>query len=210
MADAKICGVKDVRAIDAAIAGGARYIGLNFFPKSPRALSLDAAATLAAHARGRIEIAAVTVDADDEFLAAIQRATAPDWVQLHGSESPARASAARRFAGRGVIKAIPVAARADLAAADAFAGAADMLLFDAKAPPGAAMPGGNGQAFDWAILAGRTFLRPWFLSGGLTAENVAEAIAASGARLVDASSGIESAPGVKDPDRVAAFLAAAR
>ncbi|MDX2236700.1 MAG: phosphoribosylanthranilate isomerase [Hyphomonadaceae bacterium] len=210
MAEAKICGVKDAPALDAAIAGGARYIGLIFFPKSPRHVTFEAAQALAARARGRAQIVAVTVDADDAALAAIQAAAAPDWLQLHGAEPPPRVAAARRFARNGTIKALPVATRADLTAADAYAGAADMLLFDAKPPPGAGLPGGNGAAFDWPILAGRRLPRPWFLSGGLTADNVREAIAAAGATQVDTSSGVESAPGVKDLERIAAFLAAAR
>jgi len=210
MAEAKICGVKDAPALDAAIAGGARYIGLIFFPKSPRHVTLDAARALAARARGKAQIVAVTVDADDAALAALQAAVDPDWLQLHGAEPPPRVAAVRRFARNGTIKALPVATRADLDAADAYAGAADMLLFDAKPPPGAGLPGGNGAAFDWPILAGRRLPRPWFLSGGLTPDNVREAIAAAGAAQVDTSSGVESAPGVKDLQRIAAFLAAAR
>jgi phosphoribosylanthranilate isomerase len=151
----------------------------------------------------------VTVDADDDLLAQIARAAAPDWVQAHGSESPARTAALKRFAAKGVIRALGVARATDLVAAQAYEAAADMLLFDAKPPPGG-LPGGNAAAFDWGILKGRAFSRPWLLSGGLTPENVREAIAASGAGLVDVSSGVESAPGLKHPGRIAEFLAAAR
>lgn len=209
MAQTKICGITDTAAMDAAITGGARFIGLVFFTKSPRHLSLESAAALAERARGRAEIVAVTVDADDALLGAIARAVRPDWVQAHGSEGPARVAELRRFAGRGVIKALGIARSEDLAQAAAFEPAADMLLFDAKAPPGG-LPGGNAAAFDWKILAGRRFSRPWLLSGGLTPENVAEAIAASEAALVDVSSGVESAPGLKDAVKIAEFLAAAR
>jgi len=133
----------------------------------------------------------------------------PDWIQLHGSESPGKTAQARQYAGRGLIKALGIARSADLAQAAAYEPVADMLLFDAKPPPGG-LPGGNALAFDWAILSGQRFSRPWFLSGGLTPENVAEAITASGAALVDVSSGVEAAPGLKDPSRIAQFLAATR
>jgi len=207
MPAAKICGLTEPLSLDAALAGGARFIGLVFHPKSPRALPLSRAVPLAERARGRAEIVAVTVDASEPDLEAIHAALKPDWIQLHGSESPARAAAAARVAR--VIKALPVSAAADLAAAASFDGVADMLLFDAKPPPGAERPGGHGAAFDWRLLAGRSFSRPWFLSGGLTPGNVAEAAAISGARFVDASSGLEHAPGLKDPALIAAFLAAA-
>lgn len=209
MAETKICGLSDTEGMDAALTGGARYVGFVFFPKSPRHLSVEKAASLATPARGRADTVAVTVDADDDLLGAIARTLQPDWIQLHGAETPARAAAVRRYAGKGVIRALGVARAADLAAIDGYAEAADAFLFDAKAPPEAALPGGNGAAFDWRILAGRSFARPWFLSGGLDADNVAEAIATSAARMVDVSSGVERAPGVKDPLRIEAFLAAA-
>jgi phosphoribosylanthranilate isomerase len=209
MANAKVCGLSDREGLDAALAHGARFVGLVFFAKSPRNVSLERAAALAQLARGRADIVAVTVDADDGALSAIAEAVAPDWVQLHGREPPARSSEARRFARTGVIRAIPIASAEDFASLAPHATTADILLFDAKAPAGAALPGGNGAAFDWALLSGRAVPRPWFLSGGLDAANVGQAIAASGATLVDASSGVERAPGVKDPQRIAAFLAAA-
>ncbi len=209
MAEAKICGITDAATLDAALNGGARFVGLVFFPKSPRHLSLDAAAALAARARGRAEIVAVTVDADDALLEGIAGRVRPDWVQAHGSESPARLGALRRHSTRGVIKALSIARAEDLEQTAAYEAAADMLLFDAKPPPGG-LPGGNAAAFDWQILAGRQFSRPWLLAGGLTPQNVGQAIAASGAVLVDVSSGVETAPGLKDPNAIARFLAAAR
>jgi phosphoribosylanthranilate isomerase len=209
MAEAKICGITDARALDAALDGGARFVGFVVYPKSPRHVGRDKLATLAERARGRAEIVVVTVDADDELLTGVAEIARPDWIQMHGSEGPGRVSNAARYAGRGVIKALGVAKSEDLAQAAAYEAVADMLMFDAKPPPGG-LPGGNALAFDWSILAGRRFGRPWLLSGGLTPGNVAEAITASGAGLVDVSSGVEAAPGLKDPGLIAQFLAAAR
>jgi phosphoribosylanthranilate isomerase len=210
MPAAKICGLTAGDAIDAALEGGARYLGFVFFPKSPRYLRPEAAAALAARAHGRAETVAVLADPSDAELAAVAAALAPNWLQLHGEESPDRIAAARRFARCGIIKGLSVAGPADLDAARAFETAADMLLFDAKPPPGADRPGGYGQGFDWRLLAGQRFAKPWFLAGGLNPENVSDAVAQSGATLLDASSGLERAPGVKDPARIAAFLAAVR
>lgn len=209
MADVKICGVTTSEALDAALMGGARFIGFVIYPQSPRHLGRERLAALAARARGKAEIVAVTVDADDETLQAIAQLAQPDWIQLHGSESPARTAHAAQYARRGVIKAVGVAGSDDLGRAGAYEAVADMFLFDAKPPPGG-LPGGNAAAFDWGIMSGRSFRRPWMLSGGLTPENVAEAISTSGAALVDVSSGVESAPGLKDPGLIAHFLAAAR
>lgn len=209
MAQAKICGITSAEALDAAIAGGARFVGFVFYASSPRHLSRDRLAALAARARGRVETVIVTVDADDETLAGLAAAARPDWLQLHGSEGPGRVADAARYAERGTIKALAVARSADLAQVAAFEAVADMLLFDAKPPPGG-LPGGNAAAFDWKILSGQKFSRPWLLSGGLTPENVGEAIQASGAALVDVSSGVETAPGLKDAAKIAAFLSAAR
>ena len=211
MAEAKICGITTIEALDAALDGGARFIGLVFHEKSPRDLNTrrDVAKALAERARGRADIVAVTVNPTDELLYGVMQTIKPDWIQLHGSESPRRAGETRRFSRLGIIKALGVATSEDLAGAAAYEDAG-MLLFDAKPPAGADRPGGNALAFDWALLRGRSFTRPWLLSGGLTPENVAEAISFSGAGLVDVSSGVESAPGLKDPSRVAAFLAAAK
>lgn len=206
--DTKICGLNDRAGLEAALAGRARFVGLVFFPKSPRHVTFDQAASLAAHARGRAEVVAVTVNADDALLQEIAARLAPDWLQLHGDEPPARIEAVRRFAKRGIIKAIPIARSEDFAAASAY-DSADWLLFDAKAPPNAALPGGNGAAFDWRLLQGRAIAKPWFLSGGLDGSNLATAIVESGARAVDVSSGVEAAPGLKDALKISRFLAAA-
>lgn len=210
MVEVKICGLSDETSLDAAIAGGARYIGLVFFPKSPRNVSLDQAAALANRARGKVQIVAVTVDADDALLQALAARVRPDFLQLHGAETAARIAAARPFAKIGLIKAIPLATDKDLAAVSPLASLVDAFLFDAKPPAGAHLPGGNGAAFDWQILAGFRSPRPWFLSGGLTLDNVQEAIAASKAAAVDVSSGVEISPGVKDRGKILAFLAAAQ
>lgn len=210
MTHVKICGLKTPDAVDTALAGGARWVGFVVFPKSPRHIAPQAAAALARRARGRADTVAVTVDADDTLLAEIRAAFAPDWIQLHGQEGPARVAAVRAYAGKGVIKALPIARGEDFAAAAQFADAADWLMFDAKAPPEADRPGGHGASFDWQLLAGRRFARPWMLSGGLNPENLPAALAASQAPAVDVSSGVESAPGIKDAARIAAFLAAAR
>lgn len=209
MAEVKICGITDARALDAAIDGGARYVGFVVYPKSPRHLSRDKLAALSDRARGKAEIVVVTVDADDELLQLIKHHANPDWLQLHGRERPSMVAHARQYARTGVIKALGVARREDLEGARAYEPVAEMLMFDAKPPPGG-LPGGNAAAFDWTILAGQRFARPWMLSGGLTPANVQEAIAASGAAIVDVSSGVESAPGLKDPAKIAAFLAAAK
>lgn len=208
MLEAKICGLNDPAGVAAALRGQARYLGFVFFAKSPRNVSPERAAALAAPAAGRADTVAVTVDPDDEALAIIAATLKPDWIQLHGREDPTRAAAVARYARKGVIKAIGVARIEDLAVADRYTTAVAALMFDAKAPEGANLPGGNGAAFDWQMLGGLKFARPWFLSGGLTAENVAEAVRASGAGAVDVSSGVESAPGVKDPVRIARFLTA--
>jgi len=208
MTDAKICGITTPAALDAAIDGGARFVGFVTYPKSPRFLTMDKLAALAARARGRVETVLVTVNADDAHIAAATMAAQPDWIQLHGGESPRRAAEVRPFARRGVIKAIGVARREDLAATAPFDTAVDMYLFDAQAPQNG-LPGGNALAFDWGLMAGAQIGRPWLLAGGLSPANVREAIQVSGAALVDVSSGVESAPGLKDPLLIAQFLAAA-
>lgn len=208
MADAKICGITSVEALDAAIEGGARFVGFVTYPKSPRFLRSDKLAALMARARGRVETVLVTVDADDAHLVAATAAAQPDWIQLHGNETVRRAAEVRPFARRGLIKAVGVARSADLATTAVFDPVVDMYLFDAQAPAGG-QPGGNALAFDWGLMAGAKLGRPWLLAGGLTPQNVKEAIQAAGADLVDVSSGVESAPGVKEPHLIAQFLAAA-
>jgi phosphoribosylanthranilate isomerase len=205
-ATAKICGLKTPDAVDAAIRGGASHLGFIFFAKSPRNIDPQAAGRLADPARASAKIVAVTVDADDAALDRIVDGLAPDFIQLHGRETPERAAEIRRRTGRGVIKALSVSAAEDIQAAAAYEGVADHLMFDAKAPPDALLPGGNGLGFDWDILGERRFSAPWFLAGGLDPGNVADAVRRSGAPLVDVSSGVERAPGVKDPALIQAFL----
>jgi len=206
----KICGITSAEAADAAIEAGAAYGGLVFHPRSPRCLSLEAGAALAARLRGRLRTVALIADLDDVGIEAVVQAVRPDLLQLHGSESVARVAAIRTRFGLPVIKAVAIAEAGDLSALPEIEAVADMLLFDARPPADAAYRGGHGAAFDWKILSGRRFSKPWFLAGGLTADNVARAIALSGAQLVDVSSGVESAPGVKSAARIAEFTAAVR
>ena len=207
----KICGLSTPEAVQASVEGGAAYVGFVFFARSPRNLAPGRAAELAAPARAAgVKAVAVTVDASDAELDAIVATLAPELIQLHGAETPARAAEVRARTGAGVIRALRVGEPEDLDAAPAYEVVVDHLMFDAKPPAGAVLPGGNGTAFDGAILAGRRFARPWFLAGGLDAGNVAQALAVSGARAVDVSSGVESAPGVKDPASIRAFLEAVR
>jgi len=208
---AKICGVSTPEAVMAALDGGAAYLGFVFFDKSPRNIALEAAARLAEPVRARgVKVVALTVDPSDAQVAEIAARLAPDLIQLHGKEGPARVREIAQRAGAGVIKALPVSEAADLDAAAAYESVVEHLMFDAKPPKDAAMPGGHGRAFDWTLLSGRRFQRPWFLAGGLDPWNVTEAAKASGAPLVDVSSGVERGPGLKDPALIAAFLDAVR
>jgi len=206
----KICGLSTEETLDAALAAGADMVGFVFFPRSPRFVTTEVAARLADRARGRAEIAALAVDMDDAELGAVIDAVAPDWLQLHGRETAERVADIRRRFKRRTMKAIGVGAAADLAAAESYAAVADMLLIDAKPPKDATRPGGNGQTFDWRIVRGFAPAVPYLLSGGLTPANVAEAIRITGATGVDVSSGVESAPGRKDPALIRAFIANAR
>ena len=206
----KICGLSTEATLDAALAAGADRVGFVFFPKSPRHLSLARAAALSVRTGGRAAVVALCVDADDAELAGIVAAAAPDLLQLHGRESPERVAAIRARFGRPVIKALGIAARADLAAVAAYAGSADEILFDAKPPTTSDLPGGNGLRFDWTILAALDLPVPFMLSGGLDPGNVGEAVAMTRPDAVDVSSGVETAPGVKDPDKIRAFVRAAR
>lgn len=206
---AKICGLSTEAAVQAAIEGGATYVGFVFFPRSPRDIAPERAADLAAPARAAgLKIVAVTVDADDVLLDRFAATLKPDLIQLHGCETPDRVAQVKASTGAGVIRALRVSEAPDLDAATAFEAVADRLMFDAKPPPDSVLPGGNGGAFDWKMLAGRAFAKPWFLAGGLDPTNVAEAIRVSGAPMVDVSSGVERAPGVKDAALIAAFLKA--
>ncbi len=206
----KICGLSTAAALAAALDTGAERVGLVFFPRSPRHLALDRAAALAGLARGRAAVVALTVDADDAALAGIVAAVAPDMLQLHGRETPERVAAVRSRFGLPVIKALGVAEPGDLGAAAAYAAVADEILFDAKPPRGAALPGGNGVSFDWRILRGLDLGMPFMLSGGLGPDNVGDALRITRAPAVDVSSGVESAPGLKDPALIARFVAAAK
>jgi phosphoribosylanthranilate isomerase len=196
--------------VTAVARAGAAYAGFVFFAKSPRNLTLPEARLAALAAPPGLARVALTVDADDATLDAIVEAVPLDMLQLHGHESPDRVAQVRARYRLPVMKAIGLADESDLPAIFAFSTVADQILIDAKPPRGADLPGGNGLAFDWRLLAGRRWLRPWMLAGGLTAENVAEAVRLTGARQVDVSSGVESATGVKDAARIAAFVAAAQ
>jgi phosphoribosylanthranilate isomerase len=208
--EVKICGLRSEAALEAALAGGADYVGLVFFPPSPRNLTPEAARDLAGRARGRAGIVALTVDPDDALIEAVMAAADPDILQLHGEETPERVAEVRRRWGRPVMKAIKVETAADAETALRYRSAADIILFDARAPRDSTRPGGNGAAFDWRALAGVREQVRYMLSGGLTPDNVAEAIRATGAGMVDVSSGVETRPGEKDPELIRRFLRAAK
>ena len=205
----KICGINTPATLDAAIAARADFIGLTFVAASPRRVTPPEAADLAERAAGRIGKVGLFVDASDAAIAEAVTAARLDALQLHGSENPQRAAELRARFRVPVWKALAVSSAADIARADAYAGAADLILFDAKTPKGA-LPGGMGLVFDWTLLGAWRGALPWGLAGGLTADNVAEAVRVTRAPLVDTSSGVESAPGVKDVDKIAAFCKAAR
>lgn len=205
----KICGLKEARHIHAAAAAGARYLGFNFFPKSPRFLDMAAARVLLPEVPQGVAKVALTVNADDTLLDALFEALPIDMFQLHGAESVERVAGIRQRYGLPVMKVVGVADEADVAELLLYTGVADQLMIDAKPPKDAVLPGGNGLAFDWRLIAGRRFALPWMLAGGLTPDNVGEAIRMTGARQVDVASGVETAPGVKDEARIRAFVAAA-
>ena len=204
----KICGLTTRETMLAATDAGAAYIGLNFFPKSPRYLDVEAARALAIDVPPGVAKVALTVDADEAFLDKIVETVPLDILQLQGHETPERVAEIRARYRLPIMKAIGIASKEDLPALDTYASVVDQLLIDAKPPPDAELPGGNGVPFDWRLIANRRWSAPWMLAGGLTSDNVAEAIALTGAKQVDVSSGVESAPGVKDIDRIRAFLAA--
>lgn len=206
----KMCGLSRAEDVAAAVAAGARYVGFVFFPASPRHVDIAAAATLARDVPEGVAKVALTVDADDVALDALLAEVPIDMLQLHGRESPERVSAVKARFGLPVMKAVGIAGAEDLRQIDTYARVADQLLVDAKPPSGADRPGGNAAAFDWGLIAGRRWPLPWMLAGGLTPGNVAEAVRRTGARQVDVSSGIESAPGVKDANLMRAFVEALR
>lgn len=206
----KICGLTTADTLAAAIDGGADFVGAVIFPKSPRHIAPDVAGELFQPARGKARIVAVVVDPEDALLETIGRTLKPDLVQLHGRETPERVAAVRALTGAGVIKALPIRTSEDLDAAEEWEPHVDHLMFDAKPPEGSVLPGGVGRSFDWSLLSDRAFKKRWFLAGGLNPDNVAEALALTGAPMADVSSGVESAPGVKDAARIAAFLQAVR
>lgn len=205
----KICGLRDAATLRVALEAGARYVGFVFFAKSPRHVEIETARALALSVPEGVAKVALTVNADDAYLDAINAAVPLDMLQLHGQESVARIAALRARYGLPIMKAVGVAEESDLASLASYGAVADQLLVDAKPPKDAVLPGGNGLAFDWRLIANRRWPVPWMLAGGLTADNVAEAIRLTGARQVDVSSGVESAAGVKDPARIRAFIAAA-
>jgi len=206
----KICGLKTLDAVDAAVKAGADMVGFVVFDRSPRHISLDQAAALGARVPAGAAKVLLTVDADDASLAAAIAALNPAFLQLHGAETPERVAAIRAGFGVKVIKVIAVGKRGDLDLIRRYDDIADMLLFDARPPPDASRPGGNGVGFDWSLLAGLATKKPWLLAGGLTAGNVAQALRETGAPGVDVSSGVESAPGVKDKGKIAEFVAMVR
>jgi phosphoribosylanthranilate isomerase len=206
----KICGLKTEDAVDAAVKAGADMVGFIVFDRSPRHVSLDQAARLGVRVPSSAAKVLLTVDADDASLAAAIAALDPAFLQLHGAETPERVAAIRAGFGVKVIKAIGIGARADLDLIRRYDGIADMLLFDARPRSDASRPGGNGAGFDWSLLAGLATKKPWLLAGGLDAGNVVQALRETGASGVDVSSGVESAPGVKDKSKIAAFIAEVR
>lgn len=206
----KICGLSTEETLEAALEAGADVVGFVSFPKSPRHVEPDRLAALAAKVGRRARIALLTVDADDALLAALTAVAAPHILQLHGKETPGRVAELKERHGLEIWKAAAVSEPDDLARAEPYWTAADRVLFDAKPPKGSELPGGNGVAFDWRLLAGLDPSRRFVLSGGLGPLNVAEAIRTTGAAVVDVSSGVENAPGVKDPELIAAFVRAAR
>jgi len=206
----KICGLSTPESISASAAAGAKYIGFNFFPKSPRYVSFAQAAELAKAVPANVTKVALVVNADDELLTELLKTVPVDILQLHGTETVERVAEVKARFGLPVMKALGVADETDLPALDAYSAVADMLLVDAKPPKGSALPGGNAVAFDWRLIAGRKWTVPWMLAGGLTPDNVVEAVHLTGAEIVDLSSGVESSPGVKDLDKIAAFMRAAK
>lgn len=210
--ETKICGLSTSEGIEAAVAGGASYIGFVFFPRSPRSVTPEQAAGLRALVPRGVSVVALMVDPDDELVRSVLEHVAPDMIQLHGAETPERVAEIKAMTALPVMKAVAMAGQDDVEKALGYAGTADRLLLDAKPPRDRqnALPGGNGVTFDWRLIEGREWPLPWMLSGGLTAENVAEAVRLTGAAAVDVSSGVEKAPGIKDAALIGAFLESVR
>lgn len=206
----KICGVSSAEAVDAALSAGASHVGLVFFASSPRNVAIELAASLAARIREGARVVGLFVDPDRDLIDAVRSKVTLDVIQLHGEESPAMAARIRQQHGLEVWKAVPVRRAEDLALARKFVGSVNRVLYDAKPAGGDGLPGGNGLRFDWTLLAGHQHAMPWILAGGLDRRNVGEARRVTGADFLDVSSGVERAPGVKDPALIAAFCAAAR
>lgn len=202
----KICGLRSAEALDAAVAGGAFMLGFVFFPKSPRNVSRDEALELLARVPEGITKVALMVDPDDALVRSIGAQLPFDLIQLHGSETVERVAEIKTITGKSIMKAVGIAGPDDIARAHAFEAVCDLILLDAKAPAGAALPGGNALSFDWTLISNETWEKPWMLAGGLKAENLSEAVEISGARAVDVSSGVEDAPGEKSVDKINAFL----
>jgi phosphoribosylanthranilate isomerase len=208
--EAKICGLSTAEGVAAAVRNGARFVGFVFYPPSRRNVTPELVAALAAVVPPGVTKVGLFVDADDATLSETLEKAPLDLLQFHGQESPERVAWAKRRFGRPVMKAVAIAAEADLRLAERYYGIADRLLFDAKPPKDATVPGGNGLVFDWELLGGKRWPVPWMLSGGLTPDNLATAVRTTHAAAVDVSSGVERAPGIKDPEKIAAFLARAR
>ncbi len=206
----KICGLSRPEHVAAAAEAGAKYVGFVFFEKSPRNVTLDTARTLALATPAGVAKVALVVNADDAFLDELTATVPLDMMQLHGQESPARVAEIKARYGLPVMKAVGIGSAEDLPQLDAYARVADQILVDTKAPKGADRPGGNGAPFDWSLIAGRRWPVPWMLAGGLTTDNVADAVRATGTRQIDLSSAVETAPGQKDTRLIRGFLAAAR
>ncbi|HVH77856.1 MAG TPA: phosphoribosylanthranilate isomerase [Stellaceae bacterium] len=207
---AKICGLSSEVAVEAAVAGGAAFVGFVFYPPSPRSIAPARAGELCTLVPASMKRVALFVDPDNAAIETVLEAAPIDILQFHGAETPERVIRVKERFGRQVMKAISIASPEDVAAAGRYEDVADLLLFDAKPPPAATRPGGNGLIFDWQLIAGRQWRLPWMLSGGLTAELLPEAVRISGARAVDVSSGVERKPGDKDPEKIRAFLEVAR
>lgn len=210
MTEVKICGLTTPETLDAALEGGAAYVGGVIFPKSPRHLEPTAAGALFSRARARASVVAVVVNPDDALLCSLMEHMQPDYIQLHGAETPERMAQIRALTGAKIIKALPICEASDFVNVGSWVDTADIVLFDAKPPKGANLPGGVGHSFDWSLMTHRELPARWFLAGGINPANLGEALRITRAPMVDVSSGVESAPGVKDSLLIRSFLDTAR